>query len=537
MLRDCARGARTPLSRPQWALLLLAGAAYLAWGALYIHRTSFVADGERVFCLWDDGMIAMHYARNLVLGHGLRWNPGEAAVQGFSNLGVTLVMAALHLLPLGERTFALAFQVLNLGLLAAVATLAFGGARRIAPTRPAVAVAASLATLGCAPLSVWSLQGADTGLVALWIAAALYAASNPALRGRPWPAWLYALLGAGLLLRADMALPYAAICLCAVVMPGPRRGRLAIAAAVLAIATASLLTFGALYYGDLLPNTYYLKATGSPRALVLRSGVTQLGDWSLGLVPALGLSALATYRARQDPWVVGAAAIVVAMLAYCVWIGGDWAPQYGNRMFTPCLPLLAVLSAAGLFPLLERALVDWTAPARAWCLVAVAALVALLANPRAASAEWFSFDASTMYRTYNARNHARAVYLREHTDPDTVVGVHWAGVPIYFSERPAVDLLGKSDRHIAKLTVPRFSPGHSKWDWDYVMHERRPDIVLRATHGLRSHPEYLRQYVVVVRDGEPLFAIRRGSLGKLRDRRVVLEAVGEVGAGLGDAGP
>ena len=76
----------------------LLAAAYAAWGLLYIWRTSFVLDGERVFVLWDDAMISLRYAQNLVAGHGLVWNAGER-VQGISNLGVTLAMAALHALP------------------------------------------------------------------------------------------------------------------------------------------------------------------------------------------------------------------------------------------------------------------------------------------------------------------------------------------------------------------------------------------------------------------------------------------------------
>ena len=42
---------------------------------------SFDVDGERVFCLWDDAMISMTYARNLVEGHGLTWSRrGDAVV-------------------------------------------------------------------------------------------------------------------------------------------------------------------------------------------------------------------------------------------------------------------------------------------------------------------------------------------------------------------------------------------------------------------------------------------------------------------------
>ena len=40
----------------------------------------------------DDQMISMRYARNLVEGHGLAWNPGER-VEGYADPLQTCVMA------------------------------------------------------------------------------------------------------------------------------------------------------------------------------------------------------------------------------------------------------------------------------------------------------------------------------------------------------------------------------------------------------------------------------------------------------------
>src|SRR5258708_1395164 len=64
------------------ALLWLMG-AMTAWAGWFIFRTSFVAGGRRVFCLFDDAMISMTYARNLVEGYGLNWARHGAPVEGF----------------------------------------------------------------------------------------------------------------------------------------------------------------------------------------------------------------------------------------------------------------------------------------------------------------------------------------------------------------------------------------------------------------------------------------------------------------------
>lgn len=51
--------------------------------------------GIRHYYLGDDAMISMRYAYNLAHGRGFVWNPGEY-VQGYTNLGWALVMAAVH---------------------------------------------------------------------------------------------------------------------------------------------------------------------------------------------------------------------------------------------------------------------------------------------------------------------------------------------------------------------------------------------------------------------------------------------------------
>jgi hypothetical protein len=71
-----------------WYLICFAsaGAFYLA----FIWKNSFLIAQERYFSLFDDAMVAMRYAKNLADGFGLRWNPGEPPVEGYTNLLWTL---------------------------------------------------------------------------------------------------------------------------------------------------------------------------------------------------------------------------------------------------------------------------------------------------------------------------------------------------------------------------------------------------------------------------------------------------------------
>ena len=75
----------------------------------------------------DDAWISFRYARSLVQGHGLTFNPGEW-VEGYSNLSWTLLIAAG--MALGGAADLVATV---LGLLSSLVTIAlvYVGARRL----------------------------------------------------------------------------------------------------------------------------------------------------------------------------------------------------------------------------------------------------------------------------------------------------------------------------------------------------------------------------------------------------------------------
>jgi hypothetical protein len=69
------------------------------------------------------------------------------------------------------------------------------------------------------------------------------------------------------------------------------------------------------------------------------------------------------------------------------------------------------------------------------------------------------------------------------------VATFWAGIPAYFSDFRMVDMLGYTDPHVARLdsvwrldrsSIDRYTPGHAKWDYDYVFESRRPDAFFQA---------------------------------------------------------
>jgi hypothetical protein len=152
-------------------------------------------------------------------------------------------------------------------------------------------------------------------------------------------------------------------------------------------------------------------------------------------------------------------------------------------------------------------------------LLAVALAAAPAFNEPEGAREWFDPAQATLLHGYNDRNYRIADYLRRHVDGDAKLGIGWAGIIPYFTDLPAVDFLGKSDRHIAHMKVPIFAPGHSKWDFDYLIQERRPDVIFTTSPEMTARADFKRLYRRV-QAGPPWNCevyVRVDALGKLHD--------------------
>jgi len=69
--------------------------------------------------------------------------------------------------------------------------------------------------------------------------------------------------------------------------------------------------------------------------------------------------------------------------------------------------------------------------------------------------------------------------LRATTPDDHRIAVAAAGATPYFSRRPTEDLLGKNDKHIARLPPKGvFSPGHDKWDYEWSLGTRKSQLIV-----------------------------------------------------------
>ena len=235
--------------------------AYIVWGGIYIYRTSFVVSGVRYFSLFDDAMVSMRYASNFVHGYGLVYNPGGERIEGFTNPLWVAYMAVLHLLPIAISKISLLIQLTGLALMCC--NLFF--VRRIAReiwNSDEIALGAVLLTAFYLPLNLWALEGMEVSLLtAILSYCVLRQLEASKFQKIDWIGLV--LLAASTLVRLDMAFTFIGL-ISFLALTNPQTSRRLIAGSIVLllifVGAQSWLRYS--YYGDLLPNTYYLKMTG-----------------------------------------------------------------------------------------------------------------------------------------------------------------------------------------------------------------------------------------------------------------------------------
>ena len=457
----------------------------LVFYALFIARSAFEAEGRLTFSLFDDAMISLTYARNLAAGDGLVWMPGEPPVEGYTNFLWTLVMVPPHLAGLPDRLTALPIMVLGAVLLAATSLLAMRIAQRLShgSFAPWVALAAAAFSF---PLLFWTLRGLEVGLLAFLVMSAcllaLRLAERPSTRDSRL---LCCVLVAAVLTRMD-AVVFIAVILGFLALSSPAAQRAAWLGGIATVATlAAHTTFRLIYYGALLPNTYYLKLAGHLLSERLERGsetLFALVSTTLWGPVCLVLALVAVRRSSLDRGTRLLVAIVAAAMAYSVSVGGDaweWA-GFANRYVSVALPALFVLAALGIEASLDAARrMPGLRSARVRIGVGTLAGLLLIASANLRTCDEWVVDGG-LHVHDDADMVRRALAIRSATPPQARIAVVWAGAIPYFARRPSIDLLGKSDPVIAHLPARGlFYPGHDKWDYAYSIGQRKPDLVVQ----------------------------------------------------------
>jgi len=484
---------------------------YIYYCQRYIAATSFEIEGKTYYVLFDDAMISMRYAYNLAHGNGLVWNPGER-VEGITNPLWTVVMALIHLLPVGLNATGLYVQILGASLL----TLNLFCVKKLVEhfSDDLFVMLSSVAlTAFYAPLNSFGLLGMEVSLLTLLLTAAVLTAIKSESR---FNVRVYVLLAVSTLVRFDMAVPYLVVL--AVLFWTQKENRKShllwgLGLLILFLGGQTLARYA--YYGEWLPNTYYLKVEGWNTTLRLLRGLyafiqfAYFHNWVLFLLP------LTIFLLRRDWKVTLMFLLLAGQIAYSVYVGGDAWENHGgaNRYIVIAMPLYFVGFSWAAVEWMKRGANLLTPTAvlggkdgsrskvvakgnileAGWRSVFVTLFAFSLLTFNALLGEWksierWNFTRRPDYVAGNDRNLQIAISLEKVTKPGASIAVVGAGtIPYLLPDHYAIDILGKADPYIAHQNVraptgipdiPNMRPGHMKWDYAHTIGELQPDVIV-----------------------------------------------------------
>lgn len=441
--------------------------------------------GYQLRWIGDDAFISFRYAKNLVAGHGLVWNPGER-VEGYTNFLWTILMALGLLVGVSPIFWSVLLSLSSLGALVVLTQLIRS---RLGPFFGHVPV--SIAALLCTSSYVLSNFG-TSGLETMFAASLVLAMALAALHER----WILAgSLGvAAALCHPDHILFHGALGLARLLEPSAlgwarairvdraRRNDLIRFAIPFLAAFVPYFVWRYAYYGDFYPNTYYAKSGGS--WYLLQGGnyllITLFSTGTFFVVP------LALWGAFARRGGVFGRFVLIILPLFCLYtakIGGDFMM---GRLLVPLLPFAFLAGEEGLRDLAER-----SGRERFPLLVLGSAGLFLAALPirvvKDGEKFWHVSDERSFYpideldeRGIQSHYRQKASDLKNHVlknGVDPLLGAGNVGVVGFLSGVRIVDLLALNDRAVAHMPITiRSRPGHEKIARGPYLVQRQVDL-------------------------------------------------------------
>ena len=474
------RQSRIPFTTSHLLNAIFLGVPFLilaAWMAAVIAHASVSVNGVRHFYLDDGQMVSMRYARNLVKGDGLVWNPGER-VEGYSNPGWVLVMAGVHAAGASGARAALYVKLLSGLCAAAVLWSALRLKRRLGPSTLVGEAVLLLALAMCADVVFWAANGFETTLLTFLLLWLLARVVDETSRGTPSP-WTMFVAGVLPIVRSDAHLLTVSVVAVAIACSRPvdrqRAGRAAWLAAILPIAH---LTVRLAYYGDALPNTFYLRQSSAAGVWMDGARYARSFLFDYGILLAVAFAGAAWSRSRTHGWLLAPMA-ATGMTAIAA--GGDMHEHF--RVFAPALPIAFVLGTV--------AVEGWTAPSQPARAAALAVFAAAAIWVGGMVRAW-PVDAMRSWRGKPWQGVVIGRLIERHSRPQASIAAADIGALGYFSGRQTVDLAGRTDPAIAHRPARPGADGAARKFDIAVSLQRRPDFVLTgAPHEIARFGEIM----------------------------------------------
>ncbi len=476
--------------RSRFVLPLLAG------GMLAVHLAY----------LWgwtiEDVFILFRWVRNVAEGAGFVFNPGER-IEGYSNFFYLLLLAGFHRLGIPGFSVSSVLGVLSaMGVFVALWVSVDRQPLARTPVRYLGLFFLALSSSFC----LYAVSGLETVPYALmlFVSLQLFWAEFSGRIKTPvsWLVMIPAVLcrpeAPMILVAGGMSLALWAVFLSGrldrflggwLSFPGDREREAWIQAVSpsgkisfrtpgisLLVSAAALILYAlwkVSYFGELLPNTFYLKATGSPilqwmwgLKYSLLFFIIQFNVFSLVLLVPL-------VRLREHLHLLPHLFILLGYGFFNVYCGGDWMPLY--RFYVPVIPSAILLIASGSSRLVLGSRLRGNVVKGAFC----ASLLLLLGHELFVKVDG-DYTIRDMMAQTRAQVHTKCFYelggwMKEHLPASTNMASAEAGIIPYLTNFYYLDMKGYIDKQISRMDCP--IPIWCKYDNDYIL-GREPDCIV-----------------------------------------------------------
>lgn len=517
---DTTDGNRTGDALKAWCVLMVLSGCVL----LFSLKTQD--------CFVDDAFIGFQYIDNLTAGNGFVFHPGDRPVEGVTNIGWLLAVAALS----GSAPPAVVAKLLGLGLAILVLALLVAVGRVFAikmwHVRPRTCLSENTAGGGCATndcatfnsfalatvpavllmgsfdFIYFSTAGMETALLAALLTACCCIALF-----RTASLWPPALIAAASLVHPEAAIVFPIYILLRYPRHNDRRrliGGVLLWAAILAAITAVRWT----YFGDIVPNTFHSKPS-SPQLVIQNvynylMGVNTNVPFPIVGWMSLPLLLLGYFRLRRaSPSGADMAAAVAATgLLFAVYSPADWTAT--ARCFAPYLPAALLLLWPGVVEACE--LLMPTRHRTRQFVAAVVVFVLALTTIHNCLSKLSRLDDFPGYVMAGKDLVGPAAWMRENLPPESVIATRRIGAAAYFSHLQIFDYAyGLPDAETARLVAQN----GGRFD--------NPAAPALAEEWKKHHPDYLLEdapmidYIVSQTGGTPEnFTIHGEKYGVIR---------------------
>lgn len=431
----------------------------------------------------DDALISLRYLERFLQGYGLTWTDG-IRVEGYSNLLWILLLSGFGVFNVDLIAAARISGIAGMAVVMLSALLFYTKAGTLKQVWLPLLTGLLFFCLA-APTAVWAIGGLEQPLIAALLAIAIpLCIAVVESRDLDIKKTLLASFTLGLmcLTRPDGPIftvaVVAAMMITAVVL-AMREQLLRRLFALLVFPAAFYIgqtAFRIYYYGELVPNTALVKLVFSlPHFIV---GMQYVGKGLLSLSPFSFFAIAALFFLLRRPQSRARAILLLCMtvlwLVYVAVIGGDIFPAWRHL-----IPVVVIFTFA---------IIDGT------FLLGKFFEKKKIFHPAAIAAGLVVLFASYLWLQFNHPKNKKAVYERWEWDGQVIglllkkafstqqplIAVTAAGCLPYWSELPALDMLGLNDYYLPRhppKNLGRGSIGHELGSGAYVM-ERAPDIVI-----------------------------------------------------------